>query len=297
MEPWVNKRCRLRAKGFKSVLQRCNICAQQCVCLLLIDSLWIPELTLALPLVGRGVSYGCLVKDMSGWQRQRDHGKCDTRVPLTGRDGRCWQPACQPPLGAWRADRRTGALPLWRNKLLRLEVNAHRRHARADESFCLTLWAGCWGGYEDERRGSEARSMTVVLTLINSALMNRVRLTRGCRCRGRVVNCLHPVTVREDTSFQSSNWDENVKWLPRQRAWRRLFWNIKPAHGESLWILPSDRLSAITEAWWHVVVIMACLVNEPLLINLVHVWCSKQRKIICSRSATDPNPSAFHGAF
>lgn len=91
---------------------------------------------------------------MSGWQRQRDHGKCDTRVPLTGRDGRCWQSACQPPLGAWHADRRTGALPLWRNKLLRLEVNACNRHARADESFCLSRWAGGWGrilGWEEEQ--------------------------------------------------------------------------------------------------------------------------------------------------
>lgn len=78
-------------------------------------------------------------------KRRRDHGICDTRVPLTGRDGRCWQLACQPPLGAWQADRRTGALPLWRNKLLRLEVNVRCRHARADESFCLTL-GGRQGG-------------------------------------------------------------------------------------------------------------------------------------------------------
>lgn len=139
MKPWVNKRCRLKAKGWVCASKVQHLRPAVCVCLLLIDSLRIPGLTLVLPLVGQGVSYGRLVKDMSGWQRQRDHGICDTRVPLTGRNGRCWQPACQPPLGAWQTDRRTGALPLWRNKLLRLEVNACYRHARADESFCLTL--------------------------------------------------------------------------------------------------------------------------------------------------------------
>lgn len=92
----------------------------------MIDSLWVPGPTQPLPLKGRRVSYGCLVKDMSGWQCQRDHGKCDTHVPLTGRDGRCWQLACQPLLGGWQADR-SAALPLWRNKLLLLEVDVQHR--------------------------------------------------------------------------------------------------------------------------------------------------------------------------
>lgn len=33
-----------------------------------------------------------------------------------------------------------------------------------------------------------------------------------------IVKGLYPDTVREDTSFQSSNRDEKAKWLPSQRA-------------------------------------------------------------------------------
>ncbi len=85
------------------------------------------------------------------------------RVPLTGRDGRCWQLACQPPLGAWQADRRSGALPLWRNKLHLLEVNAQHTRTHTDGSICL-----CCGGRRgsDEGRDSELVPMQVVSTLI-----------------------------------------------------------------------------------------------------------------------------------
>ena len=115
------------------------------VCMpVLIDSLWLPGPTLPVPVKGHRVSYGCLVKGMSGWQRQRDHGKCDTRVPLTGRDGRCWQLACQPPLGAWQADRRSAALPLWGNKLHLLKLNA--RHKRTYRWKHLSWLGGRKGG-------------------------------------------------------------------------------------------------------------------------------------------------------
>lgn len=147
--------------------QRCNVCASQCACacLFLIGSLWVPGPNLLLPVKGHRVSYGCLclAKGMSGWQRQRDHGKCDTRVTLTGRDGHCWQLACQPPPGPWQADRRSGALPLWRNKLHLLEVNAQHRHVHSDGSICLGL--GGEGG-SDEGRDSDLVHMQVVSTLI-----------------------------------------------------------------------------------------------------------------------------------
>lgn len=61
-----------------------------------------------------------------------------TRVsPLTGGDGRCWQPACQPPPGAWQADSESGAVPLRRNKLRPLEGgNARHTHAHVQmETF------------------------------------------------------------------------------------------------------------------------------------------------------------------
>lgn len=78
---------------------------------------------------------------MSFWQRQRDHGKCDTRVPLTGRDGRCWQPACQPPQGVWQADRRSGAVPLWRNKFF-TDSSQFNFHLKTHFSlFCWTAAA------------------------------------------------------------------------------------------------------------------------------------------------------------
>lgn len=81
---------------------------------------------------------GALLKVCQADKRQRDHGKCDTRVPLTGRDGCCWQLACQPPLGAWQADRRSGAVALWRNKLHLLEVNAQHTRTHTDRSICLS---------------------------------------------------------------------------------------------------------------------------------------------------------------
>lgn len=121
------------------VHQLCYVCASLCAfaCLFLIDSLWVPRPTLLLPVKGQRVSYGCLVKSMSGWQRQRDHGKCDMHVPLTGRDGRCWQLGCQPPLGTWQADRRSGALPLWRNKLHLLKLNTQHTRTHRYRSICL----------------------------------------------------------------------------------------------------------------------------------------------------------------
>lgn len=87
---------------------------------------------------------GALLKVCQGWQRQCDHGKCDTCVTLTGRDGHCWQLACQPALETWQADRRSGALPLWRNKLHLLEVNAQHTRTHSDGSICLGL--GGWRG-------------------------------------------------------------------------------------------------------------------------------------------------------
>lgn len=52
-------------------------------------------------------------------------------------------------------------------------------------------------------------------------------------------------------------------------------------------------LSTIAEPHW-LVVVMACLVKEPLLIGLlVFVWCSKQCDIICRRSALIQTPQPF----
>lgn len=90
------------------------------------------------------------------------------------------------------------------------------------KAFVALGGPGVGGGYWDERRSSAGRSTTVVLTLINSLMMNRVRLTLCCY-RDSAVECLHPVTLGEETSCQSSNWDKNVKRLPSQCAWRRLF--------------------------------------------------------------------------
>ena len=139
------------------------------VCMpVLIDSLWLPGPTLPVPVKGHRVSYGCLVKGMSGWQRQRDHGKCDTRVPLTGRDGRCWQLACQPPLGAWQADRRSAALPLWGNKLHLLKLNA--RHKRTYRWKHLSWLGGRkgGGGSFDEEKDELARAGCFFLDSLNT---------------------------------------------------------------------------------------------------------------------------------
>lgn len=52
-------------------------------------------------------------------------------------------------------------------------------------------------------------------------------------------------------------------------------------------------LSTIAEPHW-LVVVMVCLVKEPLLIDLlVFVWCSKQCDIICRRSALIQTPQPF----
>lgn len=120
--------------------------ASQCAraSLFLIGSPQVPGLTLLLPVKGQRFSYGCLVKGMSVWQRQRDHGKCDTCVPLTGWDGRCWQLACQPPLGAWQADRRSGALPVWENKLHLFTT--HARTHRGKNLSQLGRRCGFWWG-------------------------------------------------------------------------------------------------------------------------------------------------------
>ncbi len=106
---------------------------------------------------------GALLKVCQDDKCQRDHGKCDTRVPLTGRDGCCWQLACQPPLGAWQADRRSGAVALWRNKLHLLEVNAQHTRAHTDRSICLS-WR--LDGGSDEGRDSELEPVQVVSTFI-----------------------------------------------------------------------------------------------------------------------------------
>ena len=125
---------------------------------------WQPLGNLLLPLKGHRVSYGCLVKGMSGWQRQRDHEKCDTRVTLTGRDGHRWQPACQPPLGTWQADRRSGAMALWGNKLHLLEVNAQHTRAHVQmEAFCLGLGGG---GSDGGERDGELVPVQVISTAI-----------------------------------------------------------------------------------------------------------------------------------
>lgn len=131
------------------------MCASQqtCICSFLIDRPLVAGPSVFPILKGQAVSYGSLVKGMSGWQRQCDHGKCDTRVPLTGRDGHCWQLACQPPLGAWHTDRRSGALLPRRNKLHLLEVKAQNT---GDTHRCTHLsrsrgWREFWWEGRDSK--------------------------------------------------------------------------------------------------------------------------------------------------